>query len=134
MVVMHILRHIDVERCPMVFVGIEEEFPCPRVFEGCELINVATAVNNALVFGTNRLLRFEGSCVNVLRSVRKACAVEAASIDSERKPHQLPTLQASPTPLAIQLQLGFLHCAHFSTTSTVGSSTNDSSTKFNDGL
>ena len=56
-VVVQILRHRDLEWRPVIAVGIEEEFPRPRILERHELVDVGLAVDDALVGSTHRRQR-----------------------------------------------------------------------------
>src|SRR5262245_51456729 len=52
-VVLDILRHVDVKRCPVILIRIQEILPGPGVSEWRELIDVAHTVNDALVFSAH---------------------------------------------------------------------------------
>src|SRR5690606_28147118 len=53
-VVVDVLGHVDVQRGPVVFVGVHEVFPGPGVLEGCQLVDVGFAVDDAFVVYVHR--------------------------------------------------------------------------------
>ena len=59
-VVVHVLRHGDFQRRPVVAVGLEEELPGPGVLERRQLVDVGLAIDDALVGGVDRRQRGGG--------------------------------------------------------------------------
>ncbi len=54
LVILHILGHVDVQRRPVVLVGVEKEFPGPRVLERRQLVDIGLAIDDPLILSAYR--------------------------------------------------------------------------------
>ncbi len=54
MIVVDILRHVDIQRRPVVLVGVQEIIPGPGVLERGQLVDVGHTIDNTLVVRIDR--------------------------------------------------------------------------------